>query len=119
MTTTTIEPYSDFLDSRVDFRIRVVLPGNVIEATTDTSNEALGDPHVAGNGECRRRGSDLHGARGGGDPMRHPTYGPELHRKLRAIRRGDGDFLIHENNLRTFLGLEPGETLTCSVRDEL
>ncbi len=38
--------------------------------------------------------------------------------KLRAVRRGDGNYLIHENDLRVFLGLDPDETLTCSVEDE-
>ncbi len=31
--------------------------------------------------------------------------------KLHAVRRGGGDYLIHENSLRTFLGLEPDESL--------
>ncbi len=31
--------------------------------------------------------------------------------KLTAVRRGGGDYLIHENNLRIFLGLEPDEPL--------
>ena len=32
-------------------------------------------------------------------------------RKLRAIQRGDGYYLIHADDLRVFLGLEPDETL--------
>lgn len=31
--------------------------------------------------------------------------------KLIAVRRGGGDYLIHENNIRAFLGLEPDEPL--------
>ena len=38
--------------------------------------------------------------------------------KLRAVRRWRGNYLIHENDLRAFLGMEPDETLTCSVGDE-
>ena len=33
--------------------------------------------------------------------------------KLRAVRRGDGNYLIHENDLRVFLGLDPDEALVC------
>ena len=33
------------------------------------------------------------------------------HRKLRAIQRGDGYYLVHADDLRVFLGLEPDETL--------
>lgn len=32
-------------------------------------------------------------------------------RKLRAIQRGDGYYLVHADDLRVFLGLEPDETL--------
>ena len=32
-------------------------------------------------------------------------------RKLRAIQRGDGYYLVHANDLRVFLGLEPDEPL--------
>ena len=32
-------------------------------------------------------------------------------RKLRAIQRGDGYYLIHADDLRVFLGLEPDESL--------
>ena len=38
--------------------------------------------------------------------------------KLRAVRRGDGNYLIHENDLRSFLGLDPGEALTRSAGAE-
>ena len=38
--------------------------------------------------------------------------------RLRAVRRGDGNYLIHANDLRAFLGLDPGEALTCLVVDE-
>ncbi len=38
--------------------------------------------------------------------------------KLRAVRRGDGNYLIHENDLRVFLGLEPDERLTSLAGDE-
>ena len=38
--------------------------------------------------------------------------------KLRAVRRGDGNYLIHANDLRAFLGLDPDEALVCSVEDE-
>ena len=38
--------------------------------------------------------------------------------RLRAARRGSGDYLIHENSIRAFLELEPDETLACSVGDE-
>lgn len=34
-----------------------------------------------------------------------------LTKKLRAVKRGDGRYLIHANNLRLFLGLEPDEPL--------
>jgi len=33
-------------------------------------------------------------------------------RKLRAVQRGDGYYLIHADDLRVFLGLEPDERLT-------
>ena len=33
------------------------------------------------------------------------------HRKLRAIQRGDGYYLIHADDLRVFLGLDPDERL--------
>ena len=33
------------------------------------------------------------------------------HRKLRAIQRGDGYYLVHADDLRVFLGLEPDESL--------
>lgn len=32
-------------------------------------------------------------------------------KKLHAVRRGDSDYLIHENSIRLFLGLEPEEAL--------
>ena len=39
-------------------------------------------------------------------------------RKLRAIQRGDGYYLIHADDLRVFLGLEFDETLVpVSVHD--
>ncbi len=39
-------------------------------------------------------------------------------RKLRAVQRGDGYYLIHADDLRVFLGLEPDETLVAvSVYD--
>ena len=38
--------------------------------------------------------------------------------KLRAARRGRGNYLIHAKDLRAFLGLDPDETLTFSVGDE-
>ena len=39
-------------------------------------------------------------------------------RKLRAIQRGDGYYLIHADDLRVFLGLDPDETLaTVSIPD--
>ena len=38
--------------------------------------------------------------------------------KLRAVRRGSGHYLIHENDLRAFLGLDPDEALACSVEGE-
>ncbi len=31
--------------------------------------------------------------------------------KLRAIRRGDGYYLVHADDLRVFLGLDPDESL--------
>ncbi len=34
------------------------------------------------------------------------------HRKLRAIQRGDGYYLVHADDLRVFLGLDPDERLT-------
>ncbi len=38
--------------------------------------------------------------------------------KLRAVRRGDGNYLIHARDLRAFLGLDPDETLVAvSIRD--
>jgi len=40
------------------------------------------------------------------------------HRKLRAVQRGDGYYLVHADDLRVFLGLEPDETLVpVSVHD--
>ena len=33
-------------------------------------------------------------------------------RKLRAVQRGDGYYLIHADDLRVFLGLDPDERLT-------
>ncbi len=33
------------------------------------------------------------------------------HRKLRAIQRGDGNYLVHANDLRVFLGLDSDEPL--------
>ncbi len=39
-------------------------------------------------------------------------------KKLRAVRRGGGNYLIRATDLRAFLGLDPDETLTCSVGDE-
>ncbi|MCH8879522.1 MAG: helix-turn-helix domain-containing protein [Planctomycetes bacterium] len=41
------------------------------------------------------------------------------HRKLRAIQRGDGYYLIHADDLRVFLGLDPDERLICLAGDEL
>ncbi len=32
-------------------------------------------------------------------------------RKLRAVQRGDGYYLVHADDLRVFLGLDPDETL--------
>lgn len=32
-------------------------------------------------------------------------------KKLHAVRRGDGYYLIHENSIRAFLGLEPDDPL--------
>ena len=40
------------------------------------------------------------------------------HRKLRAIQRGDGYYLVHADDLRVFLGLDPDERLTCLAGDE-
>ena len=40
------------------------------------------------------------------------------HRKLRAIQRGDGYFLVHADDIRVFLGLDPDESLVAvSVGD--
>ncbi len=33
------------------------------------------------------------------------------HRKLRAVQRGQGNYLVHANDLRVFLGLDPDESL--------
>ncbi len=33
-------------------------------------------------------------------------------RKLRAVQRGDGYYLVHADDLRVFLGLDPDERLT-------
>ena len=33
------------------------------------------------------------------------------HHKLRAVQRGQGNYLVHANDLRVFLGLEPDESL--------
>ena len=33
------------------------------------------------------------------------------HRKLRAVQRGQGNYLIHADDLRAFLGLDPDERL--------
>ena len=33
------------------------------------------------------------------------------HRKLRAVQRGQGNYLVHANDLRVFLGLDPDEPL--------
>ena len=42
------------------------------------------------------------------------------HRKLRAIQRGDGYYLVHANDLRVFLGLDPDEPLAAvSVHDRM
>ena len=41
------------------------------------------------------------------------------HRKLRAIQRGNGYYLVHADDLRVFLGLDPDERLTCLAGDEL
>ena len=38
--------------------------------------------------------------------------------KLRAARRGGGNYLIREKDLRGFLGLGSEDALTCSVGDE-
>lgn len=39
-------------------------------------------------------------------------------RKLRAVQRGDGYYLVHADDLRMFLGLEPDESLaTVSIPD--
>ncbi len=38
--------------------------------------------------------------------------------KLRAVRRGGGNYLIHGKDLRALLGLDPDESLTCSAGDE-
>ena len=38
--------------------------------------------------------------------------------KLRAVRRGGGNYLIRAIDLRAFLELDPDETLACSVGDE-
>ena len=32
-------------------------------------------------------------------------------RKLRAVQRGDGYYLVHADDLRVFLGLDPDESL--------
>ncbi len=32
-------------------------------------------------------------------------------RKLRAVQRGQGNYLVHANDLRVFLGLDPDEPL--------
>ena len=40
------------------------------------------------------------------------------HRKLRAIQRGDGYYLIHADDLRVFLGLDPDERLTPLAGEE-
>ncbi|MCH8880040.1 MAG: helix-turn-helix domain-containing protein [Planctomycetes bacterium] len=38
--------------------------------------------------------------------------------KLRTIQRGQGYYLVHANDLRVFLGLDPDETLaTVSIPD--
>ena len=38
--------------------------------------------------------------------------------KLRAVQRGQGNYLVHANDLRVFLGLEPDEPLAAvSIRD--
>ena len=42
-----------------------------------------------------------------------------VHGKLRAVRRGGGNYLIHGKDLRAFLGLDPDERLTCLAGDEL
>ncbi len=40
------------------------------------------------------------------------------HRKLRAIQRGQGNYVVHANDLRVFLGLDPDEPLAAaSIRD--
>ena len=38
--------------------------------------------------------------------------------KLRAVRRGRGQYLIRETDLRAFLGMGSDDALTCSVGDE-
>ncbi len=39
-------------------------------------------------------------------------------RKLRAVQRGDGYYLVHADDIRFFLGLEPDESLVAvSVPD--
>ena len=37
--------------------------------------------------------------------------------KLRHVQRGRGNYLVHANDLRGFLGLDPDESLTYSVGD--
>ncbi len=39
--------------------------------------------------------------------------------KLRAVRRGGGQYLIHENDLRVFLGLDADDALTRMLHDDL
>ncbi len=40
------------------------------------------------------------------------------HRKLRALQRGQGNYLLHAGDLRVFLGLDPDERLTGLAGDE-
>ncbi len=49
----------------------------------------------------------------------HTVRSYVAHRKLRAIQRGDGYYLVHADDLRVFLGLDPDERLTPLAAEEL